>query len=255
MREDGAGFLFFYRNIMYNFLTIIFYQYSYDLFTMWQASRRHYRLNQILECRTFYLLSSHTIQVDALEMVAGKQVATSAIQGHFSSEGLCAMAQGVDPRIKLAQAAAEKSPEQIKGLKSMFDVLNQWHAGSGEKQEYKGMATFYELTGIDLKKKAGQEGGLITDTGESVDFFGMFGIGVPEKEKGKVVDIGTADIVDVRGEEVPLTEEELDSGGESVQDTGSLFGFFADTEFSGHFRKAGGKQKKQQKGMKQVINF
>lgn len=127
---------------MYNFPTIIFYQYSYDLFTMWQASRRHYRLNQILECRTFYLLSSHTIQVDALEMVASKQVATSAIQGHFSSEGLCAMAQGVDPRIKLAQAAAEKSPEQIKGLKSMFDVLNQWHAGSGEKQEYKGMATF-----------------------------------------------------------------------------------------------------------------
>lgn len=156
--KTGLDFLFFYRSIMYNFPTIIFYQYSYDLFTMWQASRRHYRLNQILECQTFYLLSSHTIQVDALEMVASKQVATSAIQGHFSSEELCAMAQGVDPRIKLAQAAAEKSSEQIKGLKSMFDVLNQWHAESGEKQEYKGMVTFYELTGIDPKKKAGQEG-------------------------------------------------------------------------------------------------
>lgn len=253
--KTGLDFLFFYRNIMYNFPTIIFYQYSYDLFTMWQASRRHYRLNQILECRTFYLLSSHTIQVDALEMVASKQVATSAIQGHFSSEGLCAMAQGVDPRIKLAQAAAEKSPEQIKGLKSMFDVLNQWHAGSGEKQEYKGMATFYELTGIDLKKKAGQEGSLITDTGERVDFFAMFGMGVPKKEAENVEDTGNADIIDVRGTEVPVTKEEPDGGGETVQDIGSLFDFFTDTEFSGQLRKTNGKRKNQPKGMKQVINF
>ena len=106
--KTGLDFLFYHKNVMYNFPTIIFYQYSYDLFTMWQASRRHYRLNQILECRTFYLLSENTIQIDALEMVANKQVATSAIQGHFSSEGLCAMAQGVDPRIKLAQAASER---------------------------------------------------------------------------------------------------------------------------------------------------
>lgn len=137
----------------------------------------------------------------------------------------------------------------------MFDVLNQWHAGSGQKQEYKGMVTFYELTGIDPKKKAGQEGSLITDTGERVDFFAMFGMGVPEKEAEKVENTGTTDLIDVTGTEVPMTKEEPDSGGETVQDTASLFGFFADTEFSGHLRKTNGKRKNQPKGMKQVINF
>lgn len=251
--KTGLDFLFYHKNTMYNFPTIIFYQYGYDLFTMWQASRRHYRLNQILECRTFFLVSSHTIQVDALEMVASKQVATSAIQGHFSSEGLCAMAQGVDPRIKLAQAAAEKSPEQIKGLKSMFDVLNKWHAGSGEKQEYKAMATFYELTGVDLKKELGKSGGLITETGENVDFFGMFGIGIAETAKKE--EPGPAKIIDMKEtEETAVLEEEQESGREDVQDTDSLFGFFADMEL-GSFRKTDRKQKRQQKGMKQVINF
>ena len=249
--KTGLDFLFYYKNVMYNFPTIIFYQYSYDLFTMWQASRRHYRLNQILECRTFYLLSAHTIQVDALEMVASKQVATSAIQGHFSSEGLCAMAQGVDPRIKLAQAAAEKSPEQIKGLKSMFDVLNQWHAGSGEKQEYKGMATFYELTGVDLKKELGRNGGMIADNGENVDFFGMFGIGVPEKrEKALPESSETKEM-----EDLSVEVEETEVSREATEDTSSLFGFYVDLEFAGHFQKPTKKSRKQHKGMKQVINF
>lgn len=258
--KTGLDFLFYYRNVMYNFPTIIFYQYSYDLFTMWQASRRHYRLNQILGCRTFYLLSSHTIQVDALEMVASKQVATSAIQGHFSSEGLCAMAQGVDPRIKLAQAAAEKSPDQIKGLKSMFDVLNQWHSGSGVKKEEKGMPTFYELTGIDLKKELGRSGLLVTDSGESVDFFGMFGMGSEEKKEAAP----KSAVEPEKGREeaavaVAVTIEEVEQDDtdrkETLQDAGSFFCLFGDTDISGHFRKAGSRPKKQPKGMKQVINF
>ena len=174
--KTGLDFLFEHKNVMYNYPTIIFYQYSYDLFTAWQASRRHYRLNQILECRTIYLLSERTIQIDALEMVASKQVATSAIQGHFSSEGLCAMAQGVDPKIRLAQAVTEKTPEQMKGLKSMFDVLNQWHSTAGERQEHRQMKTFEELTGIDITTKVSRSGGLLSDTGESIDLFDLFGL-------------------------------------------------------------------------------
>ena len=156
------------------------------------------------------------------------------------------MAQGVDPRIKLAQAAAEKSPEQIKGLKSMFDVLNKWHAGSGEKQEYKAMATFYELTGVDLKKEQKRSGGLITETGENVDFFGMFGIGVAEAAKKE--ETAPAKVIEMK-------ETEAGADLEEEQETDSLFGFFADMEFPGSFRKTDRKQKRQHKGMKQVINF
>ena len=252
--KTGLDFLFYYRNVMYNFPTIIFYQYSYDLFTMWQASRRHYRLNQILECRTFYLVSSHTIQVDALEMVASKQVATSAIQGHFSSEGLCAMAQGVDPRIRLAQAAAEKSPEQVKGLKSMFDVLNQWHTGNGEKKEYKKMPTFNELTGIDLKKELEKSGLFITDSGESVDFFGMFGIGVSEEVAQEPETV--AELRVIKETEIPAEDEkEADDKEEPVQGAGSLFGLFGEMDISSHFHKPKSKTNKSFNGMKQVINF
>ncbi len=83
----------------------------------------------------------------------------------------------------------------------------------------------------------------------------MFGMGVPKKEAEKVVDTGAVDIIDVKGTEVPVTEEP-DGGGKTVQDTSSLFGFFADTEFSGHhLRKTSGKRKNQPKGMRQVINF
>lgn len=64
---------------------------GYNLFTLWQASRRHYRLNQDVECRTFYLAYANTIQEEVIRIKGEKQVATSAIQGKFSAEGLAAM--------------------------------------------------------------------------------------------------------------------------------------------------------------------
>ncbi len=243
--KTGLDFLFYHKNVMYNFPTIIFYQYSYDLFTMWQASRRHYRLNQILECRTFYLLSENTIQIDALEMVANKQVATSAIQGHFSSEGLCAMAQGVDPRIKLAQAASEKSPEQMRGLKSMFDVLNQWHAGSGEKKEYKKMLTFDELTGMEYQpESSGTQ--LWAENGEKVDLYGLFGFGVNRKqEKQEVKKQAEKEVIDITEESESTSinlsfwaEPEKKELVEKEEETESLFDLFgSQKEVLGLFQK------------------
>lgn len=257
--KTGLDFLFYHKDVMYNFPTIIFYQYSYDLFTMWQASRRHYRLNQVLECRTFYLLSERTVQIDALEMVASKQVATSAIQGHFSSEGLCAMAQGVDPRIKLAQAVSEKSPEQLKGLKSMFDVLNQWHAGSGEKQEYKKMLTFYELTGVEYYPESQSGSELVTETGEKVDLFEYFGFGISQEQEERDIEPGgnTAKEPDGRLKETSLWALETDAEQnlpqeESVQDEqegGSLFDLFgSQTEMVSLFRSPSTPKKKASSG-------
>lgn len=95
------------------------------------------------------------------------------------------MAQGVDPRIKLAQAVSEKSPEQQKGLKSMFDVLNQWHAGSGEKKEYKKMLTFQELTGIEYHPEKENQNRFVTETGENVDLFAYFGFSTGQVEEHK----------------------------------------------------------------------
>lgn len=238
--KTGLDFLFYHKGAMYNFPTIIFYQYGYDLFTMWQASRRHYRLNQVQECRTFYLLSDRTVQLDALEMVASKQVATSAIQGHFSSEGLCAMAQGVDPRIKLAQAASEKSPEQVMGVKSMFDVLNQWHAGSGEKKEYRKMLTYRELTGEECISE--EENDKVPTADGGVDLFQYFGFGVMsgEEEPGKV--------------EVKKEEAKKEKVKEEKPDE-FLFGLFGgQEEIAGLFRKESTERKRVPAGMKALFH-
>lgn len=259
--KTGLDFLFHHKDVMYNFPTIIFYQYSYDLFTMWQASRRHYRLNQVLECRTFYMLSENTIQMDALEMVASKQVATSAIQGHFSSEGLCAMAQGVDPRIKLAQAVSEKSPEQMKGLKSMFDVLNQWHTGSEEKKEYKKMLTFYELTGIEYHPESQNGTQLWAENGEKVDLYEFFGFGVSQEQEEQEVEQKQEEI-DI-AEEVCATEEYFtlwDTPNEEKKPVeekpmdASLFDLFgSQTEIAGLFRNKSTPSKKAVSGKMKAL--
>ena len=144
----GLDFAFNYKGKHYNYPTIIFYQTGYDMIKIWQASRRAYRLNQTEDCKTFFMVSERTIQLDAVELVATKEVATSAIQGQFSSEGLSTMARGVDPRVVLAQAVAEKSEQKERGLRKMMDVLNKRNnQGKGEVQ-YEKMPTFSQLTGL-----------------------------------------------------------------------------------------------------------
>ena len=121
--ETGLDFCFKQDGIVYNYPTLIFYQLGYSLFTIWQASRRHYRLNQREECRTYYMAVAGTVQQAVIGLIAQKMAATSAIQGKFSVEGLSAMAQGVDVKLKLAQALSNMDEQNGANLQEMFDVL------------------------------------------------------------------------------------------------------------------------------------
>jgi hypothetical protein len=146
--ETGLDFCFKHEGVFYNYPTLIFYQTSYELATIWQASRRAYRLSQKEECRTIYLAYDKTLQVAALQIMAKKQVATAAIQGHFSAEGLASMAQGVDARTLLAQALSEKDMGSSDGLADMFDVLAK--SQDGDEDEFGAFVpskTFYDLVG------------------------------------------------------------------------------------------------------------
>ena len=127
--ETGLDFCFWYDGKFFNYPTIIFYQLTYELAVMWQASRRHYRLNQVTDCRTFYLAYEGTLQAAAVEIMAEKQVAASAIQGKFSAEGLTAMAKGIDPRLKLAKMLSDNDTSDRKTLTNMFDALNASNKG------------------------------------------------------------------------------------------------------------------------------
>lgn len=148
--ETGLDFCFNYEGREYNYPTLIFMQMSYEMSVIWQASRRHYRLNQRKECRTFYLAYEGTLQTAALEIMAAKQVATSAIQGKFSSEGLAAMAKGVDTRTQLAEALAKNDMSSRASLENMFDALNQQNNVSDDAYgDYVPPKTYYEIMGME----------------------------------------------------------------------------------------------------------
>lgn len=149
--ETGLDFCYWFEGKWYNYPTLIFYQISYELAVIWQASRRAYRLIQTEECRNYYIGYTDTLQAAALQIMAEKQVAASAVQGKFSVEGLSALAKGVDPRLKLAQMLAEGDNSSRESLENMFDVLNNSHEGDGDDlyDDYEPPLTYYELMGFE----------------------------------------------------------------------------------------------------------
>lgn len=157
--ETGLDFCWTQDGVRYNYPTLIFYQIGYSLFTVWQASRRSYRLNQTEECRVYYMAYAGTAQQAAIQVIAEKQVATSAIQGKFSAEGLSAMAQGTDTKIRLAQLMSEMDTVTENGLQEMFDVLNIDTTDMSAYEDFKPMQTYYELTGAnpENEKKLAEE--------------------------------------------------------------------------------------------------
>lgn len=146
--ETGLDFRFKVENIIYNYPTIIFYQMGYSMFTVAQAARRHYRLNQVEECRTYYLAVQGTVQQAVIQIIAEKTSATAAISGHFTTEGLSAMANGVDTKVKLAQAMANLDTTSGNELQNMFDVINQGSKDDSEYSAYKPMLLYSELIGV-----------------------------------------------------------------------------------------------------------
>lgn len=154
--ETGLDFCFNYNGANYNFPTLIFYQITYELATIWQASRRAFRLSQKEECRNYYLAYDGTLQTEALSIMAKKQVATAAIQGHFSAEGLASMAQGVDARTLLAESLSRGDTTSGETLAGMFDALNA--ANNNESDEgsvsFTPSLTFYQLIGTKAEETA-----------------------------------------------------------------------------------------------------
>lgn len=143
----GLDFCWKKDGVEYNYPTLIFYQLGYSLFVTWQASRRAFRLNQRKECKIIYMAWSGTAQEAVISLIAEKQAATAAIQGHFSAEGLAAMAQGVDARLKLAAALSDMDSITGNGLQGMFDVLGAENGDDDAMYQYKPMLLYRELMG------------------------------------------------------------------------------------------------------------
>ena len=79
------------------FTTLIFYSLGYRLFTLRQASRRSWRINQTAPRVEVYLLYyKDTMQAKAMKLMASKLAVAGLIEGTFSEEGLAAMSDVQD---------------------------------------------------------------------------------------------------------------------------------------------------------------
>ena len=77
----------------HNFVTLVFYQTGYNLFTLRQASRRSWRIGQGELCKVAYMYYGGTMQADAMDLMGQKLEAAEALEGKFSCEGLAALAE------------------------------------------------------------------------------------------------------------------------------------------------------------------
>ena len=152
--ETGLDFKWEDGGVTYNYPTLIFYQIGYSLFTVIQASRRAYRLNQDRECRVYYLAVKGTVQEVVIKLIAEKNMATSAISGHFTTSGLNALANGCDAKLELAKALAEKDNYHTDDLQDLFDALHKDDTDLSRYGDYHPMLTFSELMGEDAADKS-----------------------------------------------------------------------------------------------------
>lgn len=98
----------------YNFSTLIFHSPGYSTFTVRQAACRSYRIGQWEDCEVVYFYYESTMQARQMTLMGRKILASQAIEGKFSSDGLAAL--GGDDDVMEAQLA--------KSLVDQLDDLN-----------------------------------------------------------------------------------------------------------------------------------
>ena len=106
------------------FTTLIYYNISYNLFTLRQSSRRSWRINQYaprIEVYFFYYIGS--IQHRAIELMATKLSAATLIEGNISDEGLAALGSNDDLAAQLARELAQGISEHVEDLTAMFHKM------------------------------------------------------------------------------------------------------------------------------------
>ena len=103
------------------FTTLIFYDTGYKLFTLRQASRRSWRINQTaprVEVYMFYYRD--TMQHKAIKLMASKLAVAGIIEGSFSEEGLAAMSECEDMTTLMAKELMLGIKDSVEDVSTMF---------------------------------------------------------------------------------------------------------------------------------------
>ncbi len=109
------------------FTTICFYEMDYNLYTLRQAARRSYRLNQEHDIEVYFLYYRETVQEACLSLMANKLKAAMAIEGKFSEEGMAAMANNDDILTQIASSVTNdiKETVDVKGFEKLSKANRQ----------------------------------------------------------------------------------------------------------------------------------
>lgn len=103
--------------------TLVFYQCSYNIYSLRQASRRSWRIGQTRDVRVYYMFYQDTLAEKALQLIGNKLGAALSIEGQFSEEGLMAMISGEDIFVALAKALVEGLEGE--GVEQIWKTINE----------------------------------------------------------------------------------------------------------------------------------
>ena len=106
------------------FTTIIFYSMGYNLFTLRQASRRSWRINQTApKVEVYMLYYANTMQAKAMKLMASKLAVAGIIEGTFSEEGLAAMSDVRDMTSQMAKELAAGIRDNVEDIAAAFKKM------------------------------------------------------------------------------------------------------------------------------------
>ena len=106
------------------FTTLIFYSMGYNLFTLRQASRRSWRINQTAPRVEVYILYYvDTMQAKAMKLMASKLAVAGIIEGTFSEEGLAAMSDVKDLTSQMAKELAQGIRDNVEDIAAAFKKM------------------------------------------------------------------------------------------------------------------------------------
>ncbi len=113
--------------------TLVFYQCSYSIYSLRQASRRSWRIGQTRDVKVYYMFYQDTLSEKALQLIGSKLSAALSIEGQFSEEGLMAMTSGEDMSVALAKALVDGLEGE--GVEQIWKSINEANKRPGQLQE------------------------------------------------------------------------------------------------------------------------
>ena len=107
-----------------DFTTLIYYNVSYNLFTLRQSSRRSWRINQRApRVEVYFLYYIGTMQNRAIRLMASKLAVAEIIEGNFTDEGLAAMSDCADMTTALARELTQGIQHEVENLSDVFKKM------------------------------------------------------------------------------------------------------------------------------------